>query len=178
MRKPLFQCLSVSVASIFLWACSSHQPADNKEVELLRKETELAKKEAELAKKELEMLKGSNSTPNIISAPPSPSPTPSFIPSTNVSGYWVIKYTSDGFAGRMDLRITQSGDELLVASKSYVGGDSGSWRIEPGGRIKGNKITFFLEEKGERVRYSGAVSGDTMKGTMSFGGTWGATRQL
>ncbi|HLM59217.1 MAG TPA: hypothetical protein VK308_00295 [Pyrinomonadaceae bacterium] len=177
MVKIPFQILLLVAISNLLWACGSNQTSDNKEVELLRKETELAKKEAELAKKELEMSKDNNSNSKANTVMPSPSPTSTPTPSNNVTGFWIVRYNSGGFNGRMDLRLKQNGENLIVSSKSYVGGDRGVWSQEPGGKVKNNKITFFLEEKGERASYTGTVENNTMKGTMSFGGTWTAKRQ-
>lgn len=167
--------LVFAVIANLMWSCTGSHSNNNKDVELSRKETELSKKEAELAKRELEIYKSTQtSSPK---SDPSPDPKVSPAASSGVSGFWVVRYNSGGFNGRLDLRLKQRGERLFVTSKSYVGGNSGIWKTEPGGKVTGNAIAFYLEEKGERATYTGIVAGDSMKGTMSFGGTWTAKRQ-
>lgn len=97
----------------------------------------------------------------------------------NAGGNWRVTFVPQGdssSSGRMDLRLKQTGGRLTVSSYSYVGGDRGVWKNQPNGVIKGNRITLYFEEKGERAVYRGTVSGNRMSGTLSFGGTWTAVR--
>ncbi|MBK8149186.1 MAG: hypothetical protein IPK58_13510 [Acidobacteria bacterium] len=170
---------TAAVAVIFVPSCAFQ----DKEKEQLRKEAELAKKEAELAKKEVDLAKRGNgsSGPAAIDATPSEIPTPSQTATpeaVDVTGSWSVSYKfDDGGGGTMDWKLKQQGKSLAVSTYSNVGGNSGVWVNEPNGRMSGSKITVFITEKGETVSYNGSVSGDTMSGTMSFGGSWRAKRK-
>lgn len=166
----LFLVLIMNFACIF----------KDKEKAQLKKDAELSKREAEVAKKEAELAKKTNSSSsssNEESLNQKPQEE-NKSDATDISGNWTVNYKfTDGSGDKMQWKLKQKGNSLIVSSYSNVGGNSGVWINEPNGKIDGNKVTIFMSEKGETISYNGTLNGDSMKGTMSFGGTWQASRK-
>jgi hypothetical protein len=80
--------------------------------------------------------------------------------------FWVVPAKVDG-----TWHLSQ-GDLKLTQKFQMVSGTLGSTQISSG-RLRGDEITFTAGN----ARYTGKVSGNTMRGTMANGSAWTATRQ-
>jgi hypothetical protein len=98
----------------------------------------------------------------------------------NVTGTWSLAVSfGPGLDGHSDLRLKQVGETLTVYDRDSVGFNRDTWIRQPNGKIKGNRIQFYLEgmHQGlQRIIYRGIVKDNAMKGTIDSGGTWTAKR--
>ncbi|HUG10048.1 MAG TPA: hypothetical protein VMM36_03495 [Opitutaceae bacterium] len=92
---------------------------------------------------------------------------------TDVSGKWNFEIVTDQGSGNPTFTFVQDGEDI----KGDYNGLFGQAPVT--GTVKGDTITFSLkvdvEGQQTTIVYSGAVSGDTMKGTVKFGEMGNAT---
>lgn len=108
-----------------------------------------------------------------------PTPTPKPTPVINIDGTWAVNFrfkdpNTPNYTGQTKFKIKKSGNTLFIEATNM----HGEFYAEPNGKIVGNKVTIFLEEKGERVTYFGTISGNTMKGSIKayYPGNWSAKK--
>lgn len=81
-------------------------------------------------------------------------------------GTWAVSLNTDGGAGMMNLVLEQEGEVLT----GTVSGDVGNAPVT--GKIENQTVTFShnLPDYGIAASYSGVIEGNTIKGTVDFGG--------
>ena len=90
----------------------------------------------------------------------------------NVAGNWQISVTGDAGTAQQTIVLTQDGNKLTGTFK----GPRQSGPLD--GTVDGNNIKFHVKTR-VPLDYTGAVDGDTMKGTLTGRGktgNWTATR--
>jgi hypothetical protein len=108
---------------------------------------------------------------------PQTTPTPNLeespLPTLNLTGKWKLIYFFSDYRGSETMNIRQDGEQVNILA---VNDDPGipNRRHYHYGTIKGNEIT--IGSKNSKVVYKGTVTGNTMKGIISIGGTWTAKR--
>ncbi len=106
-------------------------------------------------------------TPVAFAQNPPPTPPPAQEkPAPTLTGTWGLEVTHSAGTSTPTLTITQTGEKL---NGKYVGSYGESVLI---GSIKGMDFTFSVEigtEQKVTVVYTGTLSGDTVKGTMTMG---------
>jgi hypothetical protein len=95
----------------------------------------------------------------------------------NVAGRWTVSVQGRRGTRTQELTIQQTGSEI---SGTLVGNRSNAFQ----GTLEGNKIQFTVNMETRRgsitLTYSGAVQGDSMKGTIETprgNGKWSAVRE-
>ena len=97
---------------------------------------------------------------------PKPPPPPQEKPAPTMTGTWAIEAQHSAGTSTPTATITQTGDRL---TGRYVGSYGESTLT---GRIKGEEFTFTVEigtEQKVEVVYTGTLSGDTIKGSLTMG---------
>ena len=91
----------------------------------------------------------------------------------DVAGKWNLEVVTDQGSGTPTFTFEQDGEKLTGHYSGFFG------EAPVTGSIKGNAITFSIkvdvEGQNMVITYSGTVDGDSMKGTIKFGDTGGAT---
>jgi len=91
----------------------------------------------------------------------------------DVSGTWNLEVVTEQGTGTPSFTFTQDGESLTGLYKGLFG------EAPVTGNIKGGAITFSIrvDVQGQEmtITYSGAVTGDSMKGTIKFGNMGDAT---
>lgn len=99
-------------------------------------------------------------------APPAKTDAPQDKPAATMTGTWAIEATHSAGVSTPTVTITQSGEKL---SGKYQGSYGES---DLTGSIKGTEFTFTVEigtEQKVKVVYTGTLSGDTIKGSLTMG---------
>ncbi|MEJ2130717.1 MAG: hypothetical protein P8Y95_03630 [Gammaproteobacteria bacterium] len=94
-----------------------------------------------------------------------------------VDGIWTLDVTLGGQqAGTATFQLVADDDGVLTGTYNGAVGTE-----EITGSVKGSDVEFGFDSQAGKVSYKGAVSGDTMKGTCSYGmlgdGTFEGTRK-
>ncbi|NQV70801.1 MAG: hypothetical protein HQ498_12315 [Pseudohongiella sp.] len=82
----------------------------------------------------------------------------------DVTGSWAMTVVTDAGSGMMSIVLEQEGDVV----KGSITGDAGNASVN--GKVENEVVTFghSLPEYGVSANYSGALAGNTIKGTVDF----------
>jgi hypothetical protein len=99
--------------------------------------------------------------------PAKPAAAPATAAAFSVAGTWNLQIQTDQGPGTPSFTFIQEGEKLTGQYKGMFG------EAPVTGTLKGAEIKFSIKVSGQGqefvIAYSGAVSGDTMQGTVKFG---------
>ena len=84
----------------------------------------------------------------------------------DVTGNW--KASMEGPQGAMELTFALKQAGTVVSGS--INSPMGETKLDEGGKLDGDKISFSMTMDFGKITYSGTVAGDEMKLTMAFGG--------
>src|ERR1700690_2380060 len=101
----------------------------------------------------------------------SPQTPPADAKPATVAGTWSVSFDTQNGTMSQTLTLTQDGTALT----GTIGGERGNADVK--GSVSGNNVNFSATRKGQggpfTMNYAGTVNGDTIKGTISGGGSGG-----
>lgn len=93
----------------------------------------------------------------------------------DLTGTWAVKVELSVGTGTPTFKFKQDGDKLTGEYE----GQLGTSKVE--GKVTGDRVEFWFTVSEVKVKYTGTISGETMKGDADYGGqasgTWTAKRK-